>query len=159
MDNPGKTAIARKTASEPLRWLLRHWPDLFDGHTFDYGCGKGADVRALQGKGHTVSGWDLFNMPDGIGEYFEGSELQRFKRGFDTVLLTYVLNVVTPETQADILKKVMTIAKLGAAIVVTVRRDIPKAGTQTQRWVELNYGRWKSIRKTSTCETYILRND
>jgi DNA phosphorothioation-associated putative methyltransferase len=32
---------------------------------FDYGCGKGDDIRLLRTLGHTVDGWDPIHRPDG----------------------------------------------------------------------------------------------
>jgi len=77
---------------------------------------------------------------------------------YDVVLCTYVLNTVSPEVQREITWELTRIASESinpTDIYVTVRRDIPKEGTRTQRWVELS-GVWRSIRRTSGYEIYHL---
>ncbi len=52
------TALSRKFLSAPVQALLRHRV-LREGRTFfDYGCGKGDDLRGLTSLGYDASGWD-----------------------------------------------------------------------------------------------------
>jgi SAM-dependent methyltransferase len=58
-----RTALARTEASKPIKLLfelgqLRHGENIFD-----YGCGLGADIAALQGLGYEVAGWDPVHAP------------------------------------------------------------------------------------------------
>jgi len=49
---------------------------------FDYGCGKGDDLRGLNSSGITCSGWDPIYRPEGE------------KKEADVVNLGYVINVI-----------------------------------------------------------------
>jgi DNA phosphorothioation-associated putative methyltransferase len=52
------TALSRSNFSAPVQALLRHGLVGPDTLFFDYGCGKGDDVRNLRANGVTASGWD-----------------------------------------------------------------------------------------------------
>ena len=57
------TALTRHSFSAPIQ-LLDRLGFLADGATlFDYGCGKGHDVRGLVENGVAASGWDPFYAP------------------------------------------------------------------------------------------------
>lgn len=58
------TALSRSNLSAPVQTLARF--ALLDGSksVFDYGCGRGGDVRGLTENGITVSGWDPYYAPD-----------------------------------------------------------------------------------------------
>lgn len=58
-----KTAITRRTLSAPMQALWRH--GFLDGSrtVFDYGCGQGDDVRALEEAGVSVHAWDPHFRP------------------------------------------------------------------------------------------------
>jgi len=147
----GRTAIARQKPSLPLRWLINHnyIKFMFRQSILDYGCGRGRDVDYLGSIGAHAVGFDPnqtdFNVLNDTAHY-------------DVVLCTYVLNTVSPEVQREITWELTRIASESinpTDIYVTVRRDIPKEGTRTQRWVELS-GVWRSIRRTSGYEIYHL---
>ena len=59
-----KAAIARVTASKPVRLAVE--AGLFPADTtyFDYGCGHGADIEYIHRLGLTSSGWDPHFKPD-----------------------------------------------------------------------------------------------
>ena len=59
-----KAAIARVTASKPVRLAVE--AGLFPPDTtyFDYGCGHGADIEYIHRLGLTSSGWDPHFRPD-----------------------------------------------------------------------------------------------
>jgi DNA phosphorothioation-associated putative methyltransferase len=64
LDEPGKsirrhlTALSRANFSAPVQALLRHGLIHSDSTVFDYGCGKGDDVRNLCTNGIQALGWD-----------------------------------------------------------------------------------------------------
>jgi hypothetical protein len=123
--NPlARTAITRRGLSGPARWLLE--ADLLRGRILDYGCGRGGDADRLR-----CSRWDPHWSP-------------RMPRGtFDTVLCTYVLNVLPKSEEASVLAAVqaLLLRPMGTAFV-SVRRDVPREGIfrdgYEQRWVELD---------------------
>lgn len=77
-----RTALARSTVSAPVQALLRY--DLVgpDHSVFDYGCGRGDDIRALTSIGIRASGWD---------PHFANSQN---KVASDFVNLGFVINVI-----------------------------------------------------------------
>ena len=58
------TALVRYGFSAPIQALARH--GFLDGRLalFDYGCGRGDDVRGLQAIGIQAAGWDPYYAPD-----------------------------------------------------------------------------------------------
>lgn len=58
------TALARYGFSAPVQSLARH--GFLDGRfsLFDYGCGRGDDVRGLAENGLAAAGWDPYYAPD-----------------------------------------------------------------------------------------------
>ena len=76
------TALARYGFSAPIQSLGRY--GFLDGsyRLFDYGCGRGDDVRGLRDIGVSASGWDPYYAPD---NRIEAS---------DVVNLGFVINVI-----------------------------------------------------------------
>ena len=58
------TALTRYGFSAPVQSLARH--GFLDGRyrLFDYGCGRGDDVRGLTENGLSAAGWDPYHAPD-----------------------------------------------------------------------------------------------
>lgn len=77
-----RTALVRYDFSTPVRSLERH--GFLDGsyRLFDYGCGRGDDVRGLRENGIEASGWDPYYAPD---ESLQSADL---------VNLGFVINVI-----------------------------------------------------------------
>ena len=77
-----RTALRRSTLSSPLRHLLDF--GFLDGSrtVFDYGCGRGDDLRLLTEMGVDAKGWDPVYRPNAP------------QRPSDLVNLGFVLNVV-----------------------------------------------------------------
>ncbi len=77
-----RTAIERSVLSTPMQFLWRH--GYLDGSfsVFDYGCGRGGDLRAICEAGLPAAGWD---------PYFAPSDE---KTEADIVNLGFVLNVI-----------------------------------------------------------------
>ncbi|MCK9609002.1 MAG: DNA phosphorothioation-associated putative methyltransferase [Methylomonas sp.] len=76
------TALSRSNLSAPMQCLARH--GFLDGSltVFDYGCGKGDDIRNLSENAIPVSGWDPHYAPD------------LPKQAADIVNLGFVINVI-----------------------------------------------------------------
>jgi len=108
------TAIERIYLSFPAKYLLdKSW---LQGKVLDFGCGFGNDVKLLQQKGFDIAGYDPYYFPE-----FPNNK-------FDTIICFYVLNVLFPEEQANVLMEVSHLLKPGGKAYFAVRRDIKKEG-------------------------------
>ncbi|MGD7035661.1 DNA phosphorothioation-associated putative methyltransferase [Methylotuvimicrobium buryatense] len=76
------TALSRSNLSAPMQCLARH--GFLNGSlsVFDYGCGKGDDIRNLTANSIPVAGWDPHYAPD------------QTKHEADIVNLGFVINVI-----------------------------------------------------------------
>jgi diadenosine tetraphosphate (Ap4A) HIT family hydrolase len=108
------TAIERVYLSFPAQLLWNQ--DLLKGQILDFGCGFGNDVKLLQAKGLDITGYDPHYFP----QYPENK--------FDTILCFYVLNVLFPEEQTNVLMEVSHLLKPGGKAYYAVRRDLKKEG-------------------------------
>jgi DNA phosphorothioation-associated putative methyltransferase len=77
-----KTAIVRYELSAPMKVLAKH--GFLEGQysIFDYGCGRGDDLRELEAHGLDVLGWDPNFLPDAE------------KVNADLVNIGFVINVI-----------------------------------------------------------------
>lgn len=108
------TAIERIYLSFPAKFLLDK--NLLQGKTLDFGCGLGNDVKLLQRKGFNITGYDPYHFPEYPNDKF------------DTIICFYVLNVLFPEEQANVLMEVSHLLKPGGKAYYAVRRDVKKEG-------------------------------
>jgi diadenosine tetraphosphate (Ap4A) HIT family hydrolase len=108
------TAIDRTYLSFPVQFLLNQ--NLLQGKILDFGCGFGNDVKLLRQKGCDITGYDPYYFP----------QYPEYK--FDTIICSYVLNVLFPEEQANVLMEVAYLLKPGGKAYYVVRRDIKKEG-------------------------------
>jgi DNA phosphorothioation-associated putative methyltransferase len=77
-----RTAMARRGLSTPMQALWRHGYLAGAMTVFDYGCGRGDDLAALETTGVAARGWDPYFRPDAPRE------------ASDVVHLGFVLNVI-----------------------------------------------------------------
>ncbi len=77
-----KTALVRREISKPVKTLLELGQLRRGESFFDYGCGHGGDVIAIEKLGHPSNGWDPVHAPD------------KPKQAADVVNLGFVLNVI-----------------------------------------------------------------
>ena len=106
-----KTAISRYSFSKPIKKLLEH--NLITNITsvFDYGCGRGDDIRLLTLGGYKAKGWDPYFTPDNK------------KISSDVVNLGFVLNVIESEKErVRVLKDAFGLTKKGK--IKTIKRNI-----------------------------------
>lgn len=108
------TAIERTNLSSPIRFLLNN--NLPRSRILDFGCGLGNDAKILKEKGLDITGYDPHYFPI----YPSGK--------FDTIFCGYVLNVLMPDEQADVLMNVSHLLKPGGKAYYAVRRDLKKEG-------------------------------
>ncbi len=100
--------------SFPTRWLKEN--NLLKGDILDFGCGFGFDTDELRKEGFNIVGYDNYYRP----EY-------PTKR-FDTIICNYVLNVLEPKEQAEVLMKVSELLKPTGIAYFSVRRDLKSEG-------------------------------
>jgi DNA phosphorothioation-associated putative methyltransferase len=87
-----KTALVRREISKPVKTLLELGQLRRGESFFDYGCGHGGDVEAINKLGHTSNGWDPVHASD------------RPKVAADVVNLGFVINVIEdPAERVDAL--------------------------------------------------------
>ena len=82
-----KTAIVRHGLSAPMKLLAKHGFLSGDYSIFDYGCGRGDDLRELEAHGLDAIGWDPNFAPDND------------KSISDVVNLGFVLNVIEEQDE------------------------------------------------------------
>jgi DNA phosphorothioation-associated putative methyltransferase len=82
-----KTAISRCDLSKPISIAQQHSIISKETTVFDYGCGKGGDVRILVDYGYSAKGWDPV--------YFSNNK----KNKADIVNLGYVINVIEDQNE------------------------------------------------------------
>ena len=148
--NAHLTAKERDKVSYPTRKLYNM--GVIEGEVLDFGSGFGKDAEFLNAKGISCTNYDPHYAPD--------YPTQKF----DTILCQYVLNVLLPEEQAEVLMSVSELLKPTGKAYFTVRRDLKRYGYRThyvhkvltyQCNVKLPY---KSFFKNDFCEIYEYRH-
>ncbi|MCP4444822.1 MAG: methyltransferase domain-containing protein [Myxococcales bacterium] len=106
------TAIARgDRPSLPVQWLAKEalGPR---SKILDYGCGKGADVRWLQSKGHHAAGYDPFFFPERFA----------LEERYEVVTCNYVINVIASEGERiDTINSCLDALLPGGSCFVSIR--------------------------------------
>ena len=102
--------MRRFRLSRPVALAWEHGLIRSGASVFDYGCGRGDDIRYLREHDVAASGWDPHYRPANPVE------------AADVVNLGYVLNVIeNPAERADVLRKALAPAR--RVLVVAVRVD------------------------------------
>ena len=162
------TRRSRSKPSAPLRWLLKNGHVTNTKTVLDYGCGHGRDVvhmLELFGADSFVAGYDPFVSPDSmltsntVDDAFIAEQLRVRPALWDTVLLTYVVNVMPFEAQKRLMSEVLPLIEWGGGeLYVTVRRDVWRDGpvghgyqcdvrfAELMNEVALPWAQWRSIR-------------
>ncbi len=142
MHPTARTAIARSGPSAPAKKLYDK--GLITGKVLDYGSGRGADVKWLRGRGLNVAAYDPHHGP------------KKAPTGpFDTILCTYVLNVLNKANQDKVAAKLRGLLAPGGSAYVTVRRDTcgSKPASGVQSCVRRS---WPVVASSSSFQTYKL---
>ena len=110
-----RTAIGRGTLSRPVRLALEYEIILPDRSVFDYGCGRGDDLRSLRSLGIRCNGWD---------PAYRSSEP---KQSADIVNLGYVVNVIEdPAERINVLQDAWRLTE--RALIVAARLKMDASG-------------------------------
>ena len=105
-----RTALVRAEISKPTKTLLEYHQLRLGESFFDYGCGLGADVRALGALGHVASGWDPIHAP--------GDQ----RSPADVVNLGFVLNVIEdPVERVEVLSSAWALARRLLVVATLIR--------------------------------------
>ncbi|MGC9531712.1 DNA phosphorothioation-associated putative methyltransferase [Vibrio atlanticus] len=99
-----RTAIVRHELSAPMKTLVKHGYLKGEHSIFDYGCGRGDDLRELEAHGLDALGWDPNFQPDND------------KSSSDIVNIGFVLNVI--EDQDDRLEALLDAWELADKFLV-----------------------------------------
>jgi hypothetical protein len=111
----GRTAMARILASRPIAIAVSDGLISPDTTVFDYGCGRGGDLRHLRHLGIQARGWDPVFAP------------AEPRIPSDIVNLGYVVNVIEHEAErAQVLRSAWALA--GRALVVAARLQWERTG-------------------------------
>ena len=136
-----RTAMVRYGFSAPIQSLARH--GFLDGQyrLFDYGCGRGDDVRGLRENGLEAAGWDPYYAP---GEPIQAADL---------VNLGFVINVIEDfDERLEALQRAWSIAeRLLVVSVMLANQNDPRGarfrdGVLTQRQTFQKYYSQQEIR-------------
>lgn len=101
------TALSRPSLSAPIQLLLRSGLLAAGTTLFDYGCGKGDDVRGLTEMGIEATGWDPYYAAD------------KARTRADVVNLGFVINVIEdPVERAEALRSAAALSL--RALIVSV---------------------------------------
>ncbi|BBY44176.1 DNA phosphorothioation-associated putative methyltransferase [Mycolicibacterium celeriflavum] len=139
-----KTAMSRAALSRPVATAIRDSVVTEATSVFDYGCGRGDDLRNLAALGYTVNGWDPTHRPSAPRE------------SADVVNLGYVVNVIEdPQERVETLRSAWQLA--GRALVVSSRLTwdarslsgrplgdglMTRTGTFQKLYEQAELGRW-----------------
>jgi len=140
-----KTAIIRFRHSKPVALALSHGIISPGASVFDYGCGRGEDLKYLQAVGIEADGWDPHFRSD--------TSLKRA----DVVNLGYVLNVIENPSERD--RTLLSAFELTRrALVVSVRVDNAlENGIEFSDGLLTSRGSFQKIYKQSEFREYLER--
>ncbi|WP_462322308.1 DNA phosphorothioation-associated putative methyltransferase [Halochromatium sp.] len=137
-----RTAMVRYGFSAPIQSLARH--GFLDGQhrLFDYGCGRGDDLRGLRENGLEAAGWDPYFAPD--------QPIQ----SADLVNLGFVINVIEDfDERLEALQRAWSLAERLLVVSVMLANQNDPRGTRfrdgviTQRQTFQKYYTQQEIRE------------
>jgi DNA phosphorothioation-associated putative methyltransferase len=111
------TALVRYGFSAPIQALARYGLIHSSMEVFDYGCGRGDDVRGLTANGIVACGWDPHYMPN------------EPKREGDVVNLGFVINVIEDFAErVDAVRNAYGLAKKVLAVAAMLASQAAQPG-------------------------------
>jgi hypothetical protein len=111
------TALARHGFSAPMQALARYGLISPSVEVFDYGCGRGDDIRGLAANGVAAYGWDPHYAQDGP------------KREADVVNLGFVINVIEDfDERTEALRSAYALTKKVLAVAAMLASQAAQPG-------------------------------
>lgn len=105
------TALSRSSLSAPIQLLIRHQLLSTETTLFDYGCGRGDDIRYLVAEGFRAAGWDPYYAPENS------------RTSADVVNLGFVVNVIEdPAERIEAIHQAFSLATGVLAVSVMLHR-------------------------------------
>ena len=90
-----------------------------DSSIFDFGCGRGDDLKLLKAMDYNAVGWDPVFSPD------------TEKMASDVVNLGFVLNVIErPAERVEVIREAYSLATDVLVVSVRLIHELPKEGLQ-----------------------------
>lgn len=115
-----RTAIGRTDLSRPLKYAVADGLIHTETRVFDYGCGRGDDIKRLRAMGFDANGWDPVHCPDG--------EIRRSP----VVNLGYVVNVIEDANERrEALRKAWAVAE--TVLIVSARLTLERRALRNSR--------------------------
>lgn len=112
-----RTALHRAELSRPVRLAVENGLISEATSVFDYGCGRGGDVRRLQSRGISCAGWDPGHHPDAA------------RVPSDVVNLGYVVNVIEdPDERVRALRQAWDLTT--AVLIVSAQLTMDARATE-----------------------------
>ncbi|OBJ57444.1 DNA phosphorothioation-associated putative methyltransferase [Mycobacterium asiaticum] len=139
-----KTAMSRAALSRPVATAIRDAVVTRTTSVFDYGCGRGDDIRNLTALGYTVDGWDPTHRTSAS------------VHSADVVNLGYVVNVIEdPRERAETLRSAWALAEKAMVVSSRLTWDarsltgrplgdglVTRTGTFQKLYDQAELGRW-----------------
>lgn len=138
------TALTRYSFSAPIQSLARH--GFLDGRyrLFDYGCGRGDDVRGLLENGLDAAGWDPYHAPD------------RPIHSADIVNLGFVINVIEDfDERLEALTRAWSLAERLLVVSVMLANQNDPRGTRFRDGVLTQRGTFQKYFTPSEIKAFL----
>lgn len=120
LQNRARTAISRADISRPFKCAIEDGLVSKSTRVFDYGCGRGDDVKHLEAMGYEASGWDPVHRAGGE------------RRPASIVNLGYVINVIeNARERQEVLRRAWDLTE--NVLVVSARLNIDGRALQHRR--------------------------
>ncbi|MCG5531017.1 DNA phosphorothioation-associated putative methyltransferase [Halorhodospira halochloris] len=141
-----RTALVRYGFSTPVQALARH--GFLDGtySLFDYGCGRGDDIRGLHENDVTASGWDPYYAPE---ESLEEADL---------VNLGFVINVIEDfDERLEALLGAWSLTKRLLVVAVMLANDNDRCGESFRDGVITRRGTFQKYYTQGEIKSFLER--
>jgi len=139
-----RTAIGRRALSVPMQRLLK-FECIRQGVTvFDYGCGRGDDVKHLVQLGINATGWDPFYFPD--------APIVRA----DVVNLGFVINIIEDlDERVAVLQEAFNLARHVLSVSAMLTHNQPRKVTPFRDGVITQRGTFQKFYRQEELQRFI----